>query len=99
MDYSDEHQTDGQFLGNEGIARLPLPPPQEKSHAVDGVTEQGGGVVKGVPAEGEIKFFGFPDYESGNSETEPAEEDNEYEYYEEGEDEEEEEDEGLELVG
>jgi len=60
----DPHQTDGQFLFNEGVERLPMPPPQVKDHATDGVMEHGGGVVQGVPAEGEVKFFGFPDYES-----------------------------------
>ena len=43
----DPHQTDGQFLFNEGVERLPMPPPQVKDHGIDGVMEHGGGVVQG----------------------------------------------------
>ena len=84
-----ENKMDRQFLLHSSDSnRQALPPPQVRSHSVDGVTDQGTRVIaKGVPAEEEIIFFGFPDYDTAANNDAEADEsvDKEYEYYEESE--------------
>ena len=72
--------TDGQVVEQLGRRK---PGVVEQSQPDHQVKLQGTGVItKGVPADEEIKFFGFPDYHGG--EKEDGTEDYEY-YYDDGE--------------
>ena len=68
--------TDGQVVEKLGRRKPGLDVKSQPDHQVN---LQGTGVItKGVPADGEIQFFGFPDYH-GEEKEEGKEE---YEYYE-----------------
>ena len=57
-----------------------VPPPLVKTHPDHQVSWQGTGVVaKGVPADREIQFFGFPEYQ-GQGEEEASGEENGVDY-------------------
>ena len=84
--FPEDPSTDRQFLsdigglmnyGRTGESTLEVvPPPLVKTHPDHQVRWQGTGVVaKGVPADREIQFFGFPDYQGQGEEEASGEED------------------------